>query len=168
MNNFKYKNALIVGRFYPFHLGHKNMIRFALQDSERVHVIVCVRDEQTVTGEMRMEWIQKSFDYEPRLNIILLFQDELGIPDDGSQIWANLAQDMVGASTDIDAVVTSEPYQKEYAGLLGAELVLYNPERTFHPISATRLRADLEAHKDFLDPHVFQDLQGIESMPSDV
>lgn len=40
MKNKKYKFALIIGRFQPFHIGHKEIVDAALKCSDRVLILV--------------------------------------------------------------------------------------------------------------------------------
>ncbi|PNY82995.1 cytidyltransferase-like domain-containing protein [Deinococcus koreensis] len=60
-----------------------------------------------------------------------------------------------GWSVRPDVVYTSEDYGEAFATSLGAAHVCVDRARGAVPISGTRLRADVHAHRAFLDPHVY-------------
>ena len=49
--------AFVFGKFYPFHLGHKALIDFALQNNDYVEVMVCAKEKERLSGELRKSWI---------------------------------------------------------------------------------------------------------------
>lgn len=51
------KRGLVVGKFYPPHRGHKFLIETALAQVDHLDIIVCVRLEQWIPGELRRQWL---------------------------------------------------------------------------------------------------------------
>ncbi len=47
------KNALVIGKFYPPHRGHKFLIDAASETNNIVHVIVCHKSDQIPEGNLR-------------------------------------------------------------------------------------------------------------------
>ena len=43
--------ALIFGKFLPFHKGHQAMIEFALTQCDVLYVLVCKSDKEQISGE---------------------------------------------------------------------------------------------------------------------
>lgn len=161
LKSYKYKTGLLCGRFYPYHLGHKAVIEAALKSSAEVHILVCERKEQTIHAAERVAWIKDSFKDDVRVSDIFLYildQAKLGIPDRGASIWAKTAEGIIGFSPD--AVFTSEPYQKDYADCLQAELVLVDSDRKAYAVSATKIRNRIPGYEKFLEAHVLQSIQG--------
>lgn len=161
LKRYKYKTGLLCGRFYPYHLGHKAVIETALKSSSQVYILVCERDEQTIRAAERIAWIKDSFKDNPRVSDIFLYtldQAKLGIPDRGASIWAKTAEDIIGFTPD--AVFTSEPYQKDYADCLKADLVLVDTDRKSYAVSATKIRNRIPGYEKFLEAHVLESIQG--------
>jgi len=164
-DNKAFKQGLICGRFYPYHLGHRFLIQTALEQCKSLLVVVCARREQTIDVEKRAEWIRESFastDLLDRLQVVCFDQDQAGLADRDPEGWA-LAIQKVMAQCKIsgaDAVFANEGYKVRFAELLGAQMVAVDPGRTIHSISATQIRRHPDQYKAFLEPHVLDDLEG--------
>ncbi len=141
-----FRDAVVVGKFYPPHRGHKYLIDTALAQSERVTVMVCEKPEQTISGGLRASWIRS---IHPRAEVLVV---EDTLPDDDSKAWAEHTIQLLGRTPD--AVFTSEDYGSQYAAFMGARHILVDKERVHVPISATQIRADPLTHLDFLEPPV--------------
>ncbi len=50
-----FKNSLVLGKFYPCHLGHLYLIDTAVSQSEMVHVIMTHNPSQSIPGEVSFE-----------------------------------------------------------------------------------------------------------------
>lgn len=152
--------GLIVGRFYPFHKGHRFLVQTALDNADRVFLVVTGRYGQTIDYEQRADWIRTSFAREVaegRLVVKTFHQDAAGIPDRSTSAWSEAARKTIGFSPDI--LFTSEPYQNGLADALGADFFVVDSNRKSVPISATRIRENPEAWKHMLEPHVYRDIQ---------
>ena len=55
----KADSALVVGKFYPPHLGHKYLIDAAKSKAEHLSVLVVDREEYKIPGELRASWIRE-------------------------------------------------------------------------------------------------------------
>jgi HTH-type transcriptional repressor of NAD biosynthesis genes len=144
-----FEHAVVAGKFYPFHAGHKYLIGEAVRASRRVSVLVCAGAGQTIPAGVRAEWIRKTF---PEVETIVVDQDELGLADDDSPGWAAATIAALGGRPD--AVFSSEGYGDAYAAAMGAAHRLVDRDRTVVPISGTAIRRNPLAHLDRLEPHV--------------
>jgi HTH-type transcriptional repressor of NAD biosynthesis genes len=143
-------HAVVAGKFYPFHAGHKYLIGEALSEAREVSVLVCACAEQTIPAAVRAEWIRKTF---PDVETIVIDQDALGLADNDSAGWAAATIEALDG-TRPDAVFSSEDYGDAYASAMGAVHRPVDRDRTVVPISGTAIRRSPLAHLDRLEPHV--------------
>lgn len=145
----RFGHGVVAGKFMPFHRGHRLLIRTALDRCERVTVLVCQKQGQSIPGSVRVGWIRRSL---PEAEVVLVDQDAAGLPDDDSRAWAAATIRILGYRPD--AAFTSESYGEAWAGAMGAVHVEVDRERRRIPVSATMIRADPLANRDYLEPHV--------------
>ena len=140
------KTGLVIGKFYPPHHGHKFLIESALNAVDHLDVLICVRSDQTISGELRQKWLRE---IHPAAHVIQV--DDFG-EDDNSKAWAEYTHSILGRAPDI--VFTSESYGEAYARYLGCEHVLVDRDRHQVPISATKIRSNPLGYWGFLEPCV--------------
>lgn len=138
--------GFIVGKFYPFHVGHSFLIREAIRRSDQVTVAVCERSDQGISGDTRARWIKA---VHPSVTVLVVPDI---MRDDDSKAWADYTIRFLGFRPD--KVFTSEDYGEAYAGFLGAEHVLVDRKRVRLPISATMIRGNPYGHWEYLHPVV--------------
>jgi HTH-type transcriptional repressor of NAD biosynthesis genes len=144
-----FRDAVVAGKFYPFHAGHKYLIGEAQRAARQVTVLVCSSEEQTIPAETRAGWIRKTF---PDVETVVLDQTALGLGDEDSEGWAAATISALGRRPD--AVFSSEDYGDAYAAAMGSVHRLVDRDRTVVPISGTAIRRSPLAHLDRLEPHV--------------
>ena len=142
-----YKTAVVIGKFYPPHLGHKFLIDTALENSEKVTVIVCGRSNQWIDPKLRYQWIKQ---IHPKARVILINDDELD--DDDTEGWAKATINWLGYVPD--ACFTSEDYGDPWAKAMGCKHFLVDKKRATIPISGTIVRQNPLEALDFLHPIV--------------
>jgi len=130
----RFRNGLVIGKFYPPHAGHHYLIETALAQCERLFVMVCHHPRQTIPGEVRVACLQE---VHPAARVVLVADD---LPDDDSAAWAEKTRSALGLTPD--AVFTSEDYGTPYARCLGPDTVhvLVDRERRTVPCSGTLIR----------------------------
>lgn len=151
-------HALIIGKFYPPHAGHHLLIDSAAASCARVSVVAMAATQESIALSSRVQWLRQVHAHQAHVHVTGIMDDvrmDLHDPD----IWHAHVALMREALHRIDAppvtaVFSSEPYGQELARRFHARAVTLDPARTLAPISATRLRADLAAHWDFLAPPV--------------
>lgn len=140
----KYKNSLVLGKFYCVHLGHLFLIDTALSESEFVDVIITHNKSQFIPGEFRYNVLKDIYANENKVKIHLVSDD--GLPqhdneceslDEFYSYWVPLVYSQV---EKLDAVFTSEDYGDDFARYLGVEHRLVDKERIKYPISGTEAR----------------------------
>lgn len=151
VNQERFALSVIVGKFYPFHSGHKYLIEQAGERSDHVVVLVCYKESHTIPGFLRASWVKGAFPSD-KFEIILIDQDAEGLPDTDSLLWANYTMRTLGRK--IDAVFSSEDYGDEYAHLMGAKHVMVDRERLTVPTSGTKIRLDPLGNQEYLTPSV--------------
>lgn len=138
--------GFVIGKFYPFHLGHMYLIDVARAHCDHLIVWVCEKATQTVPGHVRSNWIKELYpDVEVRL-----VPDTLSDDDTGG--WASYTVRVLGKAPDI--VFTSEDYGEPYAKLMGSKHILVDKQRIRIPISGTKIRNDAVANWAYLAPPV--------------
>jgi len=139
------KTGVIIGKFYPPHAGHKYLIETALAQVDDLTVIVCAHPRQTVSGELRAEWLRE---IHPGLQVVTTPDD---LPDEPLS-WGRRTIEILGRAPDI--VFTSEEYGHGYAAAMGCAHCLVDLDRITVPIRATAIRNDPVANWTFLEPCV--------------
>lgn len=151
------KTAVIIGKFYPLHDGHIDMIERALLNFDKVHVLVCTNSTQTwgdLTPEERTTAVVYSLNYHyPELSAKMEVHhfDDSNMPDavesdnEVSRVWAEF---LVNRFPDMTHFYGSEPYIEMMAKHQNKEFVMDN--RKLNLISGTMCRADLTKNFAFL------------------
>lgn len=138
--------GFIIGKFYPLHLGHMYLIDVARAHCDHLIVWVCEKADQSVLGNVRVEWIKRLYpDVEVRL-----VPDTLG--DDDTEGWTKYTLRVLEEAPDI--VFSSEDYGEPYARLMGAKHMLVDKHRVNIPISGTKVRNDTLGNWTYLAPTV--------------
>jgi HTH-type transcriptional repressor of NAD biosynthesis genes len=138
--------GLVIGKFLPPHRGHKFLIETALRAVDHLDVLICVLTDQTISGDLRQQWLQE---IHPRANVMQV--EDIGYDDD-SEVWGAYTKRILGRAPDL--VFTSEDYGEAYARCLGCRHILVDRDRRLVPISGTRIRSNPFAFWDFLEPCV--------------
>jgi NadR type nicotinamide-nucleotide adenylyltransferase len=138
-------NGVIIGKFYPPHLGHKFLIDFALRSVDHLTVIVCDHPTQEISAGLRATWIRE---IHPSATVVITPDD---LPDEPAP-WARRTIEILGVTPDV--VFTSEEYGEGYAKAMGCRHHLVDIDRVSVPISGTRIRQAPLDHLQFLEPCV--------------
>ncbi len=137
----RFHHGLVLGKFYPLHAGHGNLIRTALADCERVTVELLVASAEAVPLEMRLAWLREE---HPTAHVVAAI-DDAPVDFDSPVAWDE-HQRLIDAllPEPVDAVFTSDDYGAELARRCGAAWVQVDPGRVLTPVSGTAVRADTE------------------------
>lgn len=151
-------HGLVIGKFYPPHAGHKLLVRSAARQCDRVTVVVMAASHESLPLQQRVDWMREIHQDDAGVHVSGIV-DDVPVDYQDPGIWAQhvdlMRQALAAvAAPPVDAVFTSEPYGAELARRFGARAVTLDAARVLAPISATRVRADVAAHWDFLEPPV--------------
>lgn len=138
-----YKSAYVLGKFFPFHLGHKFLIDTALKYSRKVTVLVGTLITESIPGEIRYNWIKDTYKDNDRVTVKWCNEDLPQYPEEHTDFW-NIWVDVVKryCPSDIDVIFTSELYGEPYAKNLGIKHHLVDLERNNFPVSGTLSRTN--------------------------
>lgn len=154
MSRVVFQHALVVGKFYPPHIGHEYLIATALRHSRRVTVLVLASSAESIGMDARAAWLRESFADDDRLRVVAAL-DDVRIDYADLEIWRQHVDIMRAALASVgapalDAVFSSERYGAELARQFSAAHVCLDPARGLYPVSGTELRQNLAAHWEAL------------------
>lgn len=141
-----FQTAVVIGKFYPPHRGHKFLIDTAAAEAKHVTVIVCAKAEHGIPGYLRGEWIRK---IHPNVEVKVI--DDI-YDDNDSPLWAKLTIEWLGYVPE--AVFTSEDYGERYAALMGSQHRMVDRQRNTVPCSGTAIRTNPLEHWEYMEPVV--------------
>lgn len=146
-----HQHGLGVGKFYPLHVGHQHLIRYAQQRCDELTVCVLGSRVESVPLDVRQGWIEAE---HPGVRVVTGW-DEAPMTVDDPELWAaHVAAITETVARPVDVVFSSENYGEELARRLGAVHVMVDPDRLVVPVSGTAVRADLASHWHLLPPSV--------------
>ena len=155
MADGRHEHGLVIGKFYPLHKGHQLLIDAALRACERVTVCMTFRPDESIPAHLRYLWIRELF---PAVRIVTLapptpyYPSECASAQDFYDTWKRLLLEQCDELPGI--VFTSEDYGDEIAHYWGIEHVCVDKARRAVPVSATAIRKNPYAHRQYLDPIV--------------
>ncbi|MGL5744315.1 MAG: AAA family ATPase [Cetobacterium sp.] len=156
----------VIGKFYPFHNGHAFMIEEAAKHVDKLYVLACFTDGETIPIGIREEWLQTFVNcnqvelegYGCKTIIVDKVIDQLPSSSDGrtsdfkvSEVWAKYLKNRF---PDITHFIGSEPYIEMMASSIGADAVLVDVDRKKFPISATKVRNSFKNSYDLIPSYV--------------
>lgn len=157
----KGKKTLVIGKFMPFHKGHKELIEFASIHANYVKILVLGNDNEPIDVKQRVQWIEESFDLDYSLGSEFIVKPITYDPTKlnsssasdvkSSEEWCEFLKDELD---DIDVIIGSEIYVKYMAEYSKKEYLLFDLTRTKVPISATQIKNNLLKYWDYLTPAV--------------
>src|SRR5437762_12190704 len=115
--------GLVLGRFLPYHLGHRHLIRTARAQVDELTVLVCSIDGEPIPGGLRYQWVRSA---HPDCRVIWVEEDVPRVPDDAElwPVWTAAIERTVGR---VDRVFTSDAHGDGLARRLGAEHASVDP-----------------------------------------
>jgi HTH-type transcriptional repressor of NAD biosynthesis genes len=154
----KYKNGLILGKMYPPHKGHFFLIESAAKQCERLTILVCSLPGETIPGNLRYDWIRRTFS-SSNFNIIHITDDVIQYPrnDEDEFFWDTWIGIIMRELPEIDVIFTSEDYGKQLAQRINhrypnmnIDSVEVDKSRETYPISGTAIRNDVMKNWEFI------------------
>ncbi len=149
--------GLVLGKFAPLHKGHQFLIETALAENEQVIVLIYHAPDTTdVPLPVRARWIRELY---PDVRVIEAWDGplEIGNTPEIKRKHEDYILKTLGGHP-VSAFYSSEFYGEHVSGALGAKDRRVDPDRRRFPVSATDIRNDTYAHRQYLDPVVYRDL----------
>lgn len=141
--------GFLLGKFMPFHAGHRYLIDFARRHCDALTVLVCSLPGDPIPGGLRHAWLSESF---PDVTVVHHTKVVQQAPDgeEDAAFW-NLWRDISWSACPApDFVYASENYGARLARELGAVFVPVDIARELVPVHGEEIRANPLAHWDFL------------------
>ena len=120
----RFRHGLVIGKFYPPHLGHVALVRSAAAACERVSVVVMAAAAEAIPLACRVQWLAETFAASPHVAVTGV-NDDLPVDYDSPEVWAAQVALMRGGLAQLgadgpeagqpDAVFTAESYGEELA-----------------------------------------------------
>ena len=149
--------GLTLGKFAPLHKGHQLVIETALREMDEVMAIIYDCPETTdVQLPIRANWIKTLY---PSVHVIEAWDGPVEVSDTDEIRKAH--EDYILRRLNIRDVThfySSEFYGDHISRALGAINRIVDSDRNTVPISATEIRKDPFAFRNFLHPRVYRDL----------
>lgn len=156
----KYKNGLVLGKFYPLHLGHLYLIDTAIENCENVHIMVCHNSKQYIPGDLRYNAVKEI--YKNNKNVFVYSVPDDLMPQNESDVdnnldvfykvfWVPFVHQYV---KNLDVVFTSENYGEDFAKYLGIDHYLVDKEREKYKISGTEIRQNPYDNWEFIPDEI--------------
>jgi len=149
-------HGLYLGKFAPFHVGHEHMINEALKTVENLTVLIYEAPGLTeVPLARRANWIRE---FNPEIEVIECVDGPTDVTYEitGMQEHEQYVIKQLG-ERKITHFFSSEPYGEHMSAALGAIDMRIDQGRSSVPISSTKIREDLYAHRSYLSPRVYFD-----------
>lgn len=151
MSRVQYEHGLVIGKFYPPHLGHEYLIRTAAAHCRHVSVAVMGASVESIPVQDRAAWLRSAMADLPQVRIVAGI-DDLPVDYASHELWlAHVAlmrqavaeaDAIYGAAAPVDAVFSSENYGAELARQFNAAAVCLDQRRSVHAVSGTAVRAN--------------------------
>jgi len=151
------KIGFTIGKFAPLHKGHQYLIETAIKEMDKVYVIVYETDVIDIPVEQRAEWIRNLY---PNVNVIIAKNPptQYGMDEKSVKIQTDYLKCVLG---DIKGThfFSSEEYGKFVARDLNVENRLVDFKRKLVPISATKVRANIDQYANYISKNVYDDIK---------
>ena len=140
------RHGLIIGKFYPPHVGHELLIRTAAAVSDQVTVLVLAHPDEELPLHDRVAWLAATVADLAHV-AVAGGDDPHPIDYDDAAVWdlheREFRRVLAGVTDEpVTAVFSSEPYGAELARRFGAVPVCVDAARTLEPVSGSAVRAD--------------------------
>ena len=152
LQRIKYEYAIVIGKFLPYHNGHKALIEYALTLADRVIVIICHDEYQFISPETREQMIYNSFKYTANCDrvdniwTVLDDVDESISAEDYSERWAiKIRMKLINNHKYLNTshiIVGSDEYIPRFARYMSMAYDIFDMSRDLVPTSGTLCRAN--------------------------
>jgi len=177
-----FHRGLVVGKFSPLHRGHEHLLRSALSDCSELVVIAYNKPEFAgCESERKARWFRELF---PEIRALVLDDDNLtsiagtecsfrSIPaeTEAAEVHRRFVSEVYSRAIGqpLDAIFTSELYGPPFTDAVNkyfatetalAPNVVHREvdlPRVKVPISASRIRENVHALREYLSPEVYSD-----------
>ena len=139
-----------IGKFAPLHKGHEELIEKGLKENDEFYILINDTKVTNVPIEVRAKWLEKMY---PQAHIILGKNPptQYGMDEKSIKIQTDYLKD-VFKNIPVNRFYSSEEYGKYVARDMKVEDIRVNKDI---PISATKIRNDVEKNKEYLENNIY-------------
>ena len=151
----KKKVGFTIGKFAPLHKGHQYLIETALNEMDKMIVVVYDTDVINIETEKRAEWIKKLY---PNVEIKFAHNPprQYGLDDESVKIQMEYLTKIM-ENENPTHFYSSEKYGASVAKYMNLVDRRVDNERVKIPIRAEMIRKNLEENKKWLENNVYED-----------
>ncbi len=151
------KVGFTIGKFAPLHKGHQFLIETALNEMDKVIVVVYDTDVIDIPTEKRASWIKELY---PNVEIKFAHNPPLqyGLDKESVNIQMKYLLNILGDEKPTH-FYSSEKYGASVAEYMNLVDRRVDSERVIVPISASKVRDDIETNKGWLENKVYNDIK---------
>jgi HTH-type transcriptional regulator, transcriptional repressor of NAD biosynthesis genes len=151
------KVGLTLGKYAPLHRGHQSVIEKAIEQMDKVKVLIYDSPEITsIPLPVRAGWIRNLY---PQVEVVEVWDGpaEVGnTPEIKTKHEKYLLNNL--KISGITAFYSSEFYGEHVSRALSAKNIQIDPERKKFPVSGLKIREDPYKFRKFIHPIVYRDL----------
>lgn len=137
-------HGMVLGKFMPPHAGHVYLCEFARRWVDELTIVVGSTAAEPIPGAQRVAWMRELFPFD---RVVHLANENPQRPWEHPDFWDIWKASLQGVlATRPDFVFGAEPYNADFAQVLGARFVAVDHGRTVVPVTATDIRADPLGH----------------------
>lgn len=150
-----HKNALVLGKFMPLHLGHLALVNFAAGLAERLTILLCVEATEPLPGNDRERWLRATYANHPHITIRRVDYNDADLPATSvssravSELWTARLRRWVPSA---DLIVGSENYVRYVSESWGINYRIFDLARHQVSISATQIRGNPYRFRHLIAP----------------
>ena len=151
------KKGLTLGKYAPLHRGHQLVIETGLAETDEMTAIVYDAPEAThVPLAVRSGWIRELY---PTLRVIEAWDGptQVGYTPELMRAHERYVIESLGVE-GVTHFYSSEPYGQHMSRALGALDRRVDEARKKVPVSASRIRSDPFAYREYVEALVYRDL----------
>ena len=150
------KIGFTIGKYAPYHIGHKFLIETALKNMDEFYVVVYDTPELNIKMEDKIKWIQRDF---PNVKILKAYNSpkQYGLDRESVDIQMEYLCKIIG-EVEVTHFYSSEEYGRCVADYLEIQNVVVDKERKIFNVRASDIRNDVEKFKMYLNDEVYRDL----------
>ena len=146
----KIRRGMVLGKFYPPHLGHQYLFDFARNYVDELAIVVETERNQVVPGQLRYEWVRELCP-QPGVTVLHLTDENPQDPSEHSDFWNIWKQSLQRILPwQPDYLFASENYGWKLSEVMNASFVPVDVNRLVMPISGTEIRKHPIRHWQYL------------------
>lgn len=150
------KIGFTIGKFAPLHKGHEYLIEKALKETDEFYIVIYDTDVTKIPIETRAKWLTDRY---KNVKVIYAYNSpkKYGLDKESVKIQMEYLIKQIDG-IPVNCFYSSEPYGEKVAEYLNIENRIVDINKTEVPISASKIRENLEDYKTFLEPNVYKDI----------